>query len=281
MPKRKRTNAKGRAAKRRKYTPKRGVKRRAFTPVGIKRPRYMPTLQERVKTTHVNKISMEISSATNLEFTPREEVHILPMRLRDPDPATRKQPFPENFTVMSNLYKRYRVNGVRIFASIHGLTNTEDEKFIFCVYSTSSSDGASDPWRGGTGVPVGVVVDRASRDAMLQFPGIRKKMIADSGTTGNRRNNVFNCGYFSMPGIEGVRRTDMADEFYAGRVTETGGAAADPVRTPRIWFRWLSPRYTGSNQQRDYTLNLTMKFDVEWFDRREAPEADQGEVDPA
>lgn len=281
MPKRKRSNGFAKAAKRfkkRKVAKKQTARRTKMAgrgPWAIERPPKFVHIAPRVTTTHVNKISLQISTPAVGFFTQADPVHIIPARLRDPDPVfPREQPFPENFTTLASLYRRYRVNGVKLFASIHGLTNTEDEKFFFCVYTTSDNDGATDPWNST------VVGSRGARDAFLQHPGIRKKMISDSGTTGQRRNNTFNIGYYSISGIEAKRRIDMEDDLYSGTVNADGTAVQDPLELPRIWFRIVNPRYAGSAAARTYTLSLTCKFYVEWFDRREALEPFQGEVDP-
>nr|QCW23685.1 MAG: capsid protein [Cressdnaviricota sp.] len=243
-------------------------------PRSIERPIRFTHIAPRVTTKHLNKLSFQLTSP-NPGFTQAGPVRILPLRLRDADFVIKQQTFPENFTTMSSLYTRYRVNGVKIFLSVSGLTNTEDEKFWLCVYATSHTDGPMDPYNSS------VVGARQSRDAMLQHPGIRKKMITDSGTTGNPRSAVMNAGYFSISAIEEKRRTDIDDAQVSGTVNPSGSGVTDPALMPSIWIRWVSPRFEGSAQSRTYDINVTLLFDVEWFDRREQLETNQGEVDPA
>lgn len=274
--KRKRSNGFARASKRfkgkrTKRTIRRSsaAKRRIQGPRAVRNPPLFRHLAIRVRTTHVNKLSARITvPATGFKT---DSVRFIPNLLRDPDAAARAQPFPENFLTLASLYSRYRVNSVKMMISYHGLTNNENAKFFSCVYTSSADDGTADPF------PAANVADRASRDAFLQHPGIRKKMIASSGTTGGRRDNVHRVGRFSMPGIEHKRRMDMDDEDYAGAVTSTGATAGDPTLNSNIWVSGISPNFTGFPGTDTYDMSVTMVFEVEWFDRREALEGDQGE----
>lgn len=286
MPKRKGTYAKGRPAKRQRmsgrasagrkalWARKRQLKRR-MVPRKIANPPFFRNLAPRIKTTMVNRISLSMSVSTGAgAVTSNAPIAILPLRLRDPDGKSQGQCYPENFTEMSRLYSRYRVTGVKVFISVHGLTNTEDEKFWLAVYTTTSKDGLVDPYRKS------IVVDYEGVNAVLQHPGIRKKMITDSGTTGGRRNNSFNPGFYSISGIEEMRRIDMPDKDYSGAVQEGGGGSDDPAAAPVIWIRAFSPRSQGFAATRTYDVNVTLKFYCEWFDRRESLEpelANQGD----
>lgn len=279
MPKRKRSNGFAKAAKRfkarkthvtRKY---RGKKKTVPAKYTIPKPRFFPILADRVRVRHKNNLSWQLSMPAS-GFTNATARRLAITRLRDADTDVKGQPYPERFLAMARMYQRYRVYGVKLVIAVHGLTNTEDEKFWLCAYDTSHTDGTTDPFNSTN------IADRASRDGFLQHPGIRKKMIADSGTTGNRFNTVFRAGYFSVARAEDKRWTDMEDADYAGTVGITGSSVADPAKQPNIWFRVVSPRYSGSVQARTYDINVTAYFDVEWFDKREAIQPTQGETDP-
>lgn len=203
-----------------------------------------------------------------------DTIRINPNRLRDPHAATLSQPFPEKFLTMCRLYSRYRVNAVKIFISYQGLTNNENAKFFSCVYTSTSSDGISDPF------PAASVASRDRRDAFLQHSNIRKRMIASSGTTGGRKDNIHNVGMFSLSRIEQIRPTHMDDVDYAGAVNINGSTAGDPNVLPNIWISGVSPNYTGFPGADTYDVNVTAVFYCEWFDKREALADAQGETDP-
>lgn len=278
--KRKRSHGAARAAKRRRRNTKfpkrksrRSLTKRTKSYRAVEKPPLFRHVALRTRTWHKNIVTFQIATPAT-GFTNALSVYFLPARLRDPDVAQRRQPFPENFTTLAGLYQRYRVNGFTVKGHMFGKTNTEDEKTWICAYTTSNNDGATDPFNAS------VISDRATRDAFMQFPGIRKKQIVDSGTTGDRRNTRFNFGYYSIPGMEQKRRNDVQDAVIAGSVNPNGSVVQDPALLPKLYFRVVSPRFAGYNQARTYDVTLEFNFYVEWFDRREALEPDQGETDP-
>lgn len=275
MPKRKATNGFNKAVKRfkSKHSKKGKPKRKIPAKFTIPRPRFFSTVAHRVRTKHVNKLSWQISAPAT-GFTNTTQIRLAPLRLRDPDTDVKNQSFPERFLSLCRLFQRYRVYGVKLIVSVHGLTNSEDEKFYLAVYGTSHDDGTTDPYESTK------IADRQQRDAFLQHAGLKRKLISDSGTTGNRMNTVFRPGYFSIAKMEHKRWTDMEDEEYSGAVDISGGNVSNPNKVPNIWFRILSPRYTGFTTSRTYDLNVTAVFDVEWYDRRDALALGQGETDP-
>lgn len=277
MPKRKRSNGFAKAAKRfkSKKTARAAFKRklrRGYAPLAIRRPPFFRSLAPRVRTTHVNKLSVQ--ATVPFPGFKGSSIRIIPNRLRDPHAAQQTNPFPENFITMASLYERYRVNGVKVYLSWAGLTNNENAKFYSCVYTTTAIDGTTDPY------DTSAIGGHGERDSFLQQVGIRKKMIASSGTTGDRKDNVHKVGYFSLAGIEEMRRGDMVDSEYSGGVTVAGASTGDPIKQPSIWISTVSPRFLGFPVADLYDCNITLVFDVEWYDRRESLEADQGEVDP-
>lgn len=274
--KRKRVNGFARAAKRfkskRTAARKRKSVKRGGTPRGLSNPPLFRHLAPRVRTTHVNKLSLQLTvPATGFKAN---TLRIVPNLLRDPDQQAQKQPYPENFVTMAGLYRSYRVNAVKVHMSYHGLTNNENAKFWSVVYTSSADDGIADPF------PAANVASRSQRDAFLQHVGIRKKMIASSGTTGGRRDNVHRVGLYSMPGIEEKRRIDMDDVDYAGHVNANGTTAGDPNVQPNLWISAVAPNYGGFVTADTYDIAVTCVFYVEWYDRRETLEGDQGETDP-
>lgn len=285
MPKRKRSGyaKSARAFKRRRYVrkvyrakrsttlAKRPSFKRTQTPSYILRPPFFRHLAPRVRTTHINKISDTIS--TGSPAWKAAGFRLWPARLRDPHNPTYKNPFPENFVTMAGLYRNYRVIGVHVTLAWHKFGTNENDKFFSTVYTTASSVGQTDPFSG--------VIDRATRDAFLQHGGpIRRRLIVSNGMSGNRLDTVHRVGYFSLTGIEQERRADMDDAQYAGSVTATGAAVQDPLKTPTIWITAVSPNVTGFPDNESYDVNIMLKFDVEWFNRRDSLETDQGDVDP-
>lgn len=240
--------------------------------MSIARPIRFTSIAPRVYRKHIVKLSNQFSSG--FPGFKNTSMRILLNRLRDPDASVQAQPFPEHFITMAQLYSRYRVNGVRVYVAYHGLTNSENDKFWSCCYSTSSDDGAADPY------PPIAVGTHDRRDAFLQTQGVRKKMIAGTGTQQHRKDTLHHMGYWSVARVEEKRRTDMDDADYSGAVTPTGGAVADPIRQPNIWISVVSPNYTGFPDNETSDLAITLVYDVEWFDRRETLEVVQGETDP-
>lgn len=278
MPKRKRSNgsfqraAKRFKSRRKRVKAKRAMRRQGRAPTAIERPRKFHTLLPRVYTTHKNKLSVQFAvPAVGFKST---SIRLLPGTLRDPHAAVGLQPFPENFVTMASLYRSYRVNAVTVHLSYHALTNNENAKFWSCVYSSSADNGIADPF------PPASVASHGNRDAFLQQTGIRKKMIASSGTTGGRKDNIHNAGTWSIAGIEQRRRQDMDDVDYAGHVNVGGGTAGDPNVDPNLWLSTVSPNFNGFPGADTYDISVTLIFHVEWFNLRESLEADQGEIDP-
>lgn len=250
--------------------------KRFSIPRNIAKPPFFKHLAPRVRTTHYNRLNIPIT-VTQLKFTQGGSVCILPLRLRDPDVFNAQQAPPEDYPIMAGLYKRYRVNAVDVKVMVNGLTNTDDEKFMLCVYSTSTKDKFVDPYN------YSEVKNTAQVNSVLQKPNVRWKIIHDSGTTGRPRNCIFNAGRFTIAGCEQMRRMDMDDDEYSGRVKLPQSAAEDPIAQPAIWFRAFSPRSAGFGATRNYQLFVSLKFHVEWFDRRENkadPQPTEDQTDP-
>lgn len=274
MPKRK-SSGFTRATKRLKRTKRSAGKKRKRSKLGasvgaVIRPRRFYNLAPRIKTTHVNKISSLIVVTGTLlsEYMANFSLQFKLNRLRDPFWSTSAQCFPENFVSMARMYSRYRVYGCTVWVSFYGLSGNENRKFYALAYHTSSSDGSTDPYDPTT------VSTLVQRNAMLQNPEIRKKMISGAATQQDRKDNVFKVGYYSIPAMEEIKPGDMTDDLYAGTVTETGGNVSDPSRMPNLFINLCTPSgIVWPNADFTYEVEVTLKFHCEWFDRRESQEA--------
>lgn len=274
--KRKRSDASKRPAKKARISAKKSKAiarvNRGGNPAFFRKLPFFRSLAPRIYTTHKNHITIAIAT-TAPGFTNTVARALRYGQLRDMDAyVTQKQPYPENFVLMSSLYRRYRVNAIEVTISMSGLTNNENDKFWLCVYTTPDRVGAVDPY------PVGTIADRATRDAFLQEPQIRRRLIASSGTTGNRMDGFFKAGRFSLSMGERERRGDMDDDQYSGQVNADGTAVSDPTKSPNLWFRIVSQNAGGFPDAEAYSLNLSIKSHVEWYDRRKTIETDQGET---
>lgn len=277
MQKRKRSNGSSKPRKKARTSSKsKAVARvnRGGNPNFFKKLPFFRQLSPRIYTTHRNHITIAISSASP-GFTNTAARALRFGTLRDMDAyVTQKQPYPENFVLMASLYRRYRVNAIEVTISMAGLTNNENDKFWLCLYTTPDRVGAVDPYNSG------IVTDRSTRDAFLQEPNVRRRLIASSGTTGNRMDGFFRAGRFSLAMAERERRADLDDNQYSGEVNANGTIVSDPVRSPNLWMRIVSQNSAGFPDVQNYSLNVHIKSHVEWYDRRKSLEADQGEVDP-
>lgn len=225
-------------------------------------PRFY-NLAPRVRTTHINRVSTTITHQANAVIN-AVPIILFPNRLRDPYASTSDQCFPENFTTMSRLYSDYRVSGVSVFLDLHGLGLNENQKFYAIAYYLGSGD--PDPYTPAT------VPNPTTRNAMLQQPEIRKKMITSAGTYGDRRNSVWKVGYYSIAAMQEMDPKNMDDLNFAGRVTESGGLVKDPTISPTVYIRLVDPTNDGFEAAKTFTVNIFLKFHVQWFNRRETIE---------
>ena len=273
--KRKRSNGFKRAAKR--FKARRSGKRKSFkrkfsgrAALSIRRPPFFKHLAPRVRTTHVNQITVQLSNLATA-YTTSGSIRVTPARLRDPLPAVSDQCFPENFVFMSSLFERYRVVGFKVKVVYLKTTNNENDKFYSCLYTTPNSEGPDDPYGYVTG-NTQKIASQPLRDAFLQEAnGVRKKFITTSGAGGGAKMKEVThyFPYTSIATMEHLPKADMVAGNYTGKVTKTGGAVYDPPRTPSLFIRGVGPfeqGYAGGAQNLD--VAITIKFYVEWFDQR-------------
>lgn len=234
----------------------------------INHPRWYTPAAPRVRTKHRNVISVkqDIGGGSSQLFRSAAQ-YLLPLRLRDPDSTVQNQPYPEKFIELCRLYSRYRVFGVRVRFVFHDIPSTQKSRFWSTVFSTSTKDGAFDPYLS--------VTSRETRDSYIQNPMIRKKYMVGNGINNQPRVVVHNVGYFNIGNIEEMRRIDMDDDEFSGHVNTDGTEISPPTRTPKIWYALCQPYYeplTGSpgfDDAMTVSMRIELTFDCEWFDRRD------------